>query len=519
MEFLFCSRNLPCMKSFNVGIDRITLASIDHASRGALTLKISTAAVRNLKKSRAVVEKVVKKGRPVYGINTGFGKLADRRIKSSELEELQNALVKSHSTGFGKALTDEEVRALLFLRAHSLGQGFSGVTTDLIQRLATCYNKDILPVIPEGGSVGSCGDLSPLSHLAATLAGMNPFRFHGREFSSLQKFGLKPYRFREKEGLALINGTQASLAITACALIQAQNLARIADVAGAMTIDGIHGSIKPFSPGIQTIRKHAMQSVVAANVRALLEGSKILESHKYCGKIQDGYSVRCIPQVHGAARHALEFSRELVENEANSAIDNPVVFPSGQIISGGNFHGQYVSVAAENIALAICYFSNMSERRIESLVNPDVSGSGLQPFLTPNPGLNCGFMNLQVAAASATAENRALAFPISVNSVPTSAGKEDVVSMSTPAAARLRKMIENLEIILGIELICNVQAIDLRKPIRTSKANLIVRKVVRQLIPYITKDERLSPHLASIQKILRSGAILESLKANGYRIN
>lgn len=508
------------MREFNIGMDRVTIDSINDASKGALTLKISRAVKRKLQKSRAVVEKLLEKGTPVYGINTGFGKLSDRRIKSSELEELQNALIRSHSTGFGKNLTDEEVRALLFLRAHSLGLGFSGVTVDLVSRLVAFYNRDLLPVIPEGGSVGSCGDLSPLSHLAATLAGMNPFRFHGKEYSAaaLKKFKMKPYRFREKEGLALINGTQASLAITACALIRAQDLARIADVAGAMTIDGIRGSIKPFDPAIQAIRKHAMQSVVAANVRTLLKDSKILESHKYCGKVQDGYSVRCIPQVHGAARAALEFARELVENEANSAIDNPVVLPNGQIISGGNFHGQYVAVAAENIALAICYLCNMSERRIESLVNPDVSGSGLPPFLTPNPGLNCGFMNLQVAAASATAENRALAFPISVNSVPTSAGKEDVVSMSTPSAARLRKMIENLEIILGIELICNVQAIDLRKPIRTSPANLIVRRVVREYIPYIAKDEPLSPHLASIQKILRSGAILESLKANGYRI-
>src|SRR5579864_1646494 len=417
------------------------------------SLQVSAAAKSRVERSRRVLEELFSGGETIYGVNTGFGKLANQRIEPHDILSLQQNLLRSHAVGMGALLPLGIARLALALRIQALVKGYSGVTLDLMEALLALYNRGVVPAIPEQGSVGASGDLAPLAHLALVLIGeghafvTNPGRdaansgkkpklLSGR--AALKRVHLAPYQLQAKEGLSLINGTQISTAILAEALIRCHDLAKIADMAGAMTLEATRCSLKPFDERIQEIRPHPGQIASAVNIRKLMKKSEILPAHAQCGKIQDAYSIRCLPQVHGTFRDALEYVTRVVEIEMNSATDNPLVFAdTREILSGGNFHAQPLALAADVLAAAATDLGSISERRIENLVNPDLSG--LPGFLTPHPGLNSGMMIVQVLAAALVSENKSLAHPASVDSIPTSANREDHVSMSTAAARKCRQ--------------------------------------------------------------------------------
>jgi histidine ammonia-lyase len=404
-----------------------------------------------------------------------------------------------------------------------LAKGFSGVTTELIDRLLEMYNRGVVPAIPEQGSVGASGDLAPLAHLALVMMGeghafvsrpgSTPGR--GKPLSGravLRRVHLKPYRPQAKEGLSLINGTQISTAILTEALVRAWQLARVADVAGAMTVEATKSSQRPFDPRLQAIRSHPGQIACAANLRRLLSDSEIMISHAHCSKVQDAYSMRCMPQVHGTLRDALRHVTTVVEREMNSATDNPLVFAdTGEVISGGNFHAQPIGLCADLLCAAVADLSSISERRVENLVNPDLSG--LPGFLTPHPGLNSGMMMVQVLAAALVSENKAAAFPASVDSIPTSANREDHVSMATLAARKCRSVVTSATRVLACEVLCAAQGLDFHRPLRPSRGVAAAWEHVRQVVRPLGRDRTLHRDLEAVERLLRSGSLLEAVEA------
>ena len=489
----------------------LSLADLGAVAAGA-PVEFSNSAVAVMRASRSVVDDAVARGDVIYGVNTGFGNFADVRIGAADLEALQKNLVRSHAAGVGPALPIFETRALMVLRANVLAKGFSGARVETAQLLVECLNRGIHPQVPEQGSVGASGDLAPLAHVALLLIGEGECEFEGRAMkamAALRSAGLAPVTLGAKEGLALINGTQLMTGITGLALLEAETLTRTADVLAAMTVDALLGTDVAFDPRIHAARPHAGQGASARNLRRLLAGSELRESHRNCGRVQDAYSLRCAPQVHGAARDALAFVRRTIEIEMNSATDNPMVFSdSGELLSGGNFHGEPVAMAADFLAIAAAEIGGISERRIERLVNPTLSG--LPAFLTEDGGLRSGFMMAHVTAAALASENKSLAHPASVDSITTSANKEDHVSMGPIAARQARAVVANVRRILAIEALAAAQAIEFHRPLKTSPSLEAVHAVIRLTIPKYDSDRIMGPEIEAMADLISGGNLLRA---------
>jgi histidine ammonia-lyase len=495
--------------------DTLTLEEVRAVSAGRARAELAPAARERVRRARALVEARLGDGEAHYGINTGFGTLAEVRIDAKDLRRLQRNLVLSHAAGTGAPLPLEEARALMLLRANVLAKGVSGIREETLDLLVAMLERGVVPIVPERGSVGASGDLAPLAHLALVLVGEGEAwlaggagteRIPGRE--ALRRAGLAPVELEAKEGLALVNGTQAMAAVGTLAVLRAERLAALADLAGAMTLEGLLGSHRPFLPEIQDARGQVGQLASAARLRALLEGSEINASHQGpdCHKVQDPYSLRCMPQVHGAARDGIAFCRGVLAREANAATDNPLVFPdTGEIVSGGNFHGQPVALALDVLAIAASHLAAISERRVEQLVNPSLSG--LPPFLAPRHGLNSGFMIAQVTSAALVSENKVLCHPASVDSIPSSAGREDHVSMGMTAALKARQVVENVRTCLAVELLAAAQAVDLRRPLRPARRVAEAHARIRAAVPHLEEDRELHRDVEAVCRLVDGGAL------------
>jgi len=489
---------------------RLTLAGLRQLFAAPHALAVDPAARGAVEASAAVIAQVLGAGRVVYGVNTGFGLLARTRIDPPRLSELQRALVLSHSAGTGALLADDVVRVAVALKLCSLARGHSGVRWAVIEALAALHNAGIVPCIPAQGSVGASGDLAPLAHLALGLIGEGEVLVRGRRqpaAQALRRARLRPVSLGAKEGLALINGVQMSVAVGGLALLRAIELSRAADLVGAASLDASRGSDAAFDPRITAARPHPGAAASAANLRGLLEGSAIRESHRGCGRVQDNYALRCMPQVHGAARDAFAHARDVLEREMNSATDNPLVFArggagAGDIVSGGNFHGAPVGLVLDYAAIAAADLASISERRIEKLVNPALSE--LPAFLVREGGLNSGLMMAQVTAAALVSECKVLAHPASVDSIPTSAAKEDHVSMSPIAARKLEQVVANLERVLAIELMAAFQAMEFLRPLTSSAPIERVRRDFRRRVKAWVRDREMHPDLDRAAEFLRS---------------
>ena len=484
------------------------------------TVSLSPDAIARMKASRAVVDQLVASGKTAYGINTGFGKLASVRISSEQVRQLQVNLVRSHACGVGEPLSEAETRAMMLLRANALGKGLSGIRPSVVETLISMLNAGVHPVIPSQGSVGASGDLAPLAHLAHVVIGEGEALYKREKLpgaEALQRAGIAPVALEAKEGLSLLNGTQGMLALLSLALREADILADTADVAASLSLDALRGSPGAFDARIMHARAYPGAGTTARNLAHLNEGSQIRESHRAAEKdprVQDAYSLRCTPQVHGAVRDSLVQAREMALVELNSATDNPLVFVkeggTGDIISGGNFHGQPLAMAADQVAIALATLGGISERRVEQMTNPLTSL--LPAFLTPDPGLNSGFMIAQVTAAALTSENRALATPHSVDSISTSGNQEDYVSMGMSGARRLERMLHNLRHILAIELLCACQGIDLLAPLQTGTLAKKAYDGVRALSPKVIADRPLAPDINAVHDLIATGAISKVLQ-------
>ena len=499
------------MESLKLGARALTLEDVREVAQSGRRVELSTSAVTKVKKAHKFLQGQIKGDKALYGVNTGFGLMSNVRIPSDEIETLQYNLLRSHAVGIGDYLSDEAVRAMLLLRAAALAIGHSGVSLGLLHQILALLNRGVCPLIPEQGSVGASGDLAPLSHLALVLIGEGKARVKGKVMSgarALRAAGLKPIRLGPKEGLALINGTQFMTALGTLALLEAEHLCEVADIAGAMSVEAMRGTETAFEPEIHRVRPHPGQIKVAANVRKiLLSGGKsqIAKSHEGCGKVQDPYSLRCIPQVHGASRDVLAFVRGVLEREINSVTDNPLIFPKEQkILSGGNFHGQIVAIAMDALSIAVAELGSISEQRIEKLVNPAISE--LPAFLIRDGGLNSGFMIVQVAAASIVSENKTLCHPASVDSIPTSADKEDHVSMGAWAARKASMVVVNARRVLAMELLAAAQGIDLLRPLRTSDVLEKAYGLIRRKAAYMKSDRSLHEDMKYVEQLIRDGA-------------
>ena len=496
--------------------EQISLVQLAAVASGGEAVHITDLARPRILASRKLIEQIIERDAVVYGVNTGFGKLADVRIGRHELRQLQLNLVRSHACGIGNRLSEPEVRAMMLLRANVLALGLSGVRCELIELLCEMLNRRIYPVVPEKGSVGASGDLAPLSHLALSLVGEGEALFEGRRMSSaeaLRRARLTPLELEAKEGLALLNGTQAMHAVGGLALLRAQRLARVADVAGGMTLEALKGTPTAFDLRLQNARPHPGQKVVAEHLLSLMDGSEIRQSHLTDDpRVQDAYSLRCMPQVHGAVRDALAHCEAVLLIESASATDNPLVFAvagdgdpgKGEVISGGNFHGAPLALAFDYAAIAMADLMNMSERRTDRLVNPD-KNEGLPAFLARRPGLESGFMTAQVAAASLVNEARVLAHPASVDNITTSGGKEDHVSMGMTSALKLRSVVDLAENLLAIELLTAAEGLEHRRPLKAGvgveRAHAAIRKIASPLV----QDRPLSDDIARVAEAIRQG--------------
>ena len=486
---------------------------------GDLHLRLDPAARAAMQAAQATVQRIVGEDQVVYGINTGFGKLASTRIAHQHLAALQRNLVLSHSAGTGQALDDAVVRLVLVTKALGLARGHSGVDPAIAEALLELANAQVLPLIPAKGSVGASGDLAPLAHLACVLMGEGQARHQGRVLSgreALQVIGRPPFVLGPKEGLALLNGTQVSTSLALAALFGAENVFAAALVAGALSLEAIKGSVTPFDARIHCARGQPGQMAVAAALRALLSGSAIAASHPHCARVQDPYSIRCMPQVMGACLDQLRHAARVLEIEANGATDNPLVFADGDVLSGGNFHAEPVAFAADGMALAVAEIGAMSERRIALLL--DTHLSGLPAFLVPDSGLNSGFMLTQVTAAALASENKSLAHPASVDSLPTSANQEDHVSMATFAAHRLAAMVDNTAVIVGIEAAAAAQGLEFDRRLRSSPLLEAQFGAVRERVAFLAQDRCMAPDIEAMRRWAHQsdwpGALLHCLPSH-----
>jgi histidine ammonia-lyase len=485
----------------------LTLADLRRIYRHPTTLQLSAHDRRQIAVAGSMVERIVAAGDAAYGINTGFGLLAQTRIPTAQLELLQRNLLLSHAAGVGDALPDAVVRLILVLKVNALARGYSGVTMGLVDALLALLAHEVYPVIPSQGSVGASGDLAPLAHLSIVLLGLGEVRVAGKILPAaegLRLAGLEPIKLRAKEGLALINGTQVSTALGLAGLFGAEDLLAAAIVAGAMSVDALKGSDSPFDARIHEVRGQPGQMAVAAEYRNLIAGSAIRASHLDCSRVQDPYSFRCQPQVMGACLDLIRSCGNTLRIEANAVTDNPLLFSDGgDVLSGGNFHAEPVAFAADTLALAIAEVGSLSERRIAVLVDPKMSG--LPAFLVANSGLNSGFMIAQVTAAALVSENKNLASPASVDSIPTSANQEDHVSMATHAARRLRPMVDNAAAVVGIELLAAAQGIDFHRPAKSSPGLEQVHAAIRREVATYDVDRFFAPDIAAAQSWVTSG--------------
>lgn len=488
--------------------DSLTVEDVFRVAVERVPVVLADAARERIAKSRRVVEDVLRRGDAVYGVTTGFGKLSEVAIPHDRLAELQVNLVRSHAAGVGPILAEREVRAMMLLRANVVAKGFSGARADLVDLLGGMLNAGLYPPIPEQGSVGASGDLAPLAHLALSMIGEGELLCDGRSGPAselLSAAGLAPVTLGPKEGLTLINGTQAHTGIAALAIVDAMRLWRVAHLAGAMSLEGLMGTPSAFDARIHDARGQAGQRESAALLRALLADSEIRESHRSGDpRVQDAYSLRCMPQVHGPVLDALRFAESIVARELNAATDNPLVFDDGDIVSGGNFHGQAVAMVLDVMAIALTNLANISERRTDRLVNPDLN-QGLPPFLTRDAGVSSGFMIAQITAAAVTSECKVLAHPASVDSIPTDGNKEDVVPMAMAAAWKLRRIVENVRRVLAIELMCAAQAVDCRAPLRPSRLVGRALTLVRAYVPPLECDRALSGDIESLSSTIADG--------------
>jgi histidine ammonia-lyase len=490
----------------------LNLQTLEAVARHGRAVALDEKAREAVTRARKVVDDAVARGTVVYGITTGFGNFADVVIPADRLRQLQLNLVRSHAAGVGEPLDEPETRALMVLRANVLAKGFSGIRAETLDLLIEMINRRIHPLIPSQGSVGASGDLAPLAHLALALIGEGACLHRGHLHPSMETLGaagLRPVVLEAKEGLALINGTQLMTAVGGLALAEATRLVFTADVAGGLTLDALKGTDVAFDPRIHAARPHPGQGAAARNLRKLLAGSSIRESHRDCGKVQDAYSLRCIPQVHGAARDALAYVTSTFTVELNAATDNPMVFAeTGDMLSGGNFHGEPVAIAADVLSIAVAELGAISERRTERLVNPALSD--LPAFLAREGGLQSGLMIAQVTAAALAAENKTLAHPASVDSIPTSANKEDHVSMGVGAARKAARVVANTRRILAIELLAACEALEFLKPLRTSPPLEAAYRLVRERVPPHDQDRSLSPEIEAVADLVRTGALAEA---------
>ena len=515
------------MKALHINGNDLTLEAVREVahtgSRRAVLLDPDARAA--VDRARAVVDALVASNKTSYAITTGVGRLSDVHIAGDQVRELQVNLVRSHAVGVGEPLSIAETRAMMLLRANSLAKGNSGVRAIVIDTICEMLNRGVTPMVPSQGSVGASGDLAPLAHLALALIGegecFNEAEKGARVPSAeaMKSAQIKPLTLEAKEAVSLINGTQAMLAVGTLMLLAAETLVDSADVIGAMACDALMGTIVAFDERIQNVRPHAGQKKSAANVRRLLEQSAIRDSHRECGRVQDAYSLRCIPQVHGAVRDTLAHCRAVFETEMNSAVDNPLVFVKnpkamdgeGDVLSGGNFHGQPLAFALDFLAIALSALAGISERRLERMVNPALS-EGLPPFLAPGAGMNSGFMMPQVTAAALVSENKVLAHPASVDSITTSGNKEDYVSMGMTAANKLRKVVENTRNTLAIEAMAAAQAIDLLAPLKTSKPLQQAHAAIRAVCATMEKDRAMYQDFARIAELIASGKLAEVVR-------
>jgi histidine ammonia-lyase len=509
------------LNALHISGNDLTLEAVREVALERRPVLLSADAREGVDRARAVVDEIVASNKLAYAITTGVGKLSDVRIVGDQIRELQVNLVRSHAAGVGEPLSVAETRAMMLLRANSLAKGYSGVRGIVIDTLCEMLNRGVTPFVPSQGSVGASGDLAPLAHLALALIGegecVDP---SGKRFSSadvIKQAQIKPLVLESKESISLINGTQGMLGVGTLALLAAETLVDSADVLGGLCCDALKGTDAAFDERIHKARPHSGQMKTAANLRKMLEGSQIRESHRTCGRVQDAYSLRCIPQVHGAVRDTLAHCREVFETEANSAVDNPLVFVTdtqnseGDVISGGNFHGQPLAFALDFLGIALSALAGISERRIERLVNPALS-EGLPPFLAQGAGLNSGFMLPQVTAAALVSENKVLAHPASVDSITTSGNKEDYVSMGMTSAIKLKRIVENTRNVLAIEAMAVAQAIDFLAPLKTSKRGQSAHSAIRSVCPTMEKDRVMYKDFARLADLIASGKVAEALR-------
>lgn len=510
----------------------LSLEDVTAVAAGEVDVDLSQQTVIQIKDSRNRVEQMLEQRQVVYGITTGFGKFKDVYIPPEDSIKLQRNFLLSHAVGVGNTLSIPETRAIMLLRANALAKGFSGIRHRVVQLLIEMLNSGVHPLIPEQGSVGASGDLAPLAHLALVLIGEGEAEYKGKVYDgreALNRAGLRPVVLQAKEGLALTNGTQVMTAIGGLVLKEALNIAKVADIIGAMSLEALLGTKKAFDPQVHKIRPHKGQMASARNLRLLVQDSDLMESHKNCGMVQDAYSLRCMPQVHGASRQALDHARVVLETEINSATDNPLIFESG-VISAGNFHGQPVALVMDYVAASLAEFANISERRTERMVNPSLS-NGLPPFLILNGGLNSGFMIAQYTAAALVSENKSLAHPASVDSIPTSANQEDHVSMGTIGARKARSILKNLKYVLAIELLCAAQGLDLRtgynmrrdsqafapegietKSQAPGKGVEAAHTFVRDHVAHLAKDRLIKTDIETAYHLIDSGELLAAVE-------
>ena len=508
-------RDVPLGEAFSLD----DLASV---ARGQARLSFGPAARARVEQAHALVARLATAGDEapnVYGVNTGFGALAETRVAAAAMRALQRNLVRSHACGVGEDLPPDVVRAMIALRAQTLALGHSGVRAVVIERLLAMLDAGVCPRIPSQGSVGASGDLAPLAHLALVLIGEGEADLEGARISgeeAMRRAGLEPLELEAKEGLALINGTQMMLAVGALAIVDAEQLCRHADVVGAMSLEALQGTSRPFDARIAAVRPHPGQAASADNLRSLLADSEIMESHRDCKKVQDPYSLRCMPQVHGATRDTLAWARQVLEREVVAATDNPLIFVGedgeAEVISGGNFHGQPVAIALDAATIAVAELANVSERRVEQLVNPAMS-SGLPPFLAPRTGLDSGFMMAQVTAAALVSENKVLCHPSSVDSIPSSAGKEDHVSMGSISSRKLARVVSHVRTVLAIEAMVAAQGLDLRAPLRPARGVAAAHATIRERVPRLVEDRPLYLDIEAVSALLATPSLLAAVEA------
>jgi histidine ammonia-lyase len=492
-------------------VDHVWAVAVEGASAS-----LSDAAKERMRGGREVVETAAADPARTYGVNTGFGRLVTKTIPSELADELQVRLLRSHACGVGEPYPDEVVRAALLLRANALATGCSGTRVEVADLLVECLNRGVLPHVPSRGSVGASGDLAPLAHLALPLIGEGEATVEGELVAggdALRRVGLEPLRLRAKEGLSLINGTQFMAAFGALGVVRARRLALAADIACALSIEALQGSRQSFRPEVQELRPLRGQAVSAENVLRLLEGSDVMESHRWCDRVQDAYSLRCAPQVHGACRDLLGYVEETVSIELNAATDNPLVLvEQGEIVSNGNFHGQPLAFALDALAMAVSELANISERRTERLVNPTLS-EGLPAFLAADGGLNSGFMIPQYVAASLVSENKALTHPASVDSIPTSAGQEDHVSMGNAAGLKAWQVLANSEGAVAIELLAGAQAVEFLAPLAPGRGSAAAHAFVRTVSPRLEEDRPLSSEIEGVAAAVRDGSLVAAVES------